>query len=83
MKNSESTADLYARLTDDEKANLSAEDRAKIHRLIDIEARTSRYIRNTMATVCFVFLAWLILYTGGGNGYGRYSADMHIMFEND
>jgi hypothetical protein len=79
--NSESTADLYARLTDEERAAFSDEERAKIHRLIDSEARTSRYIRNTMATVGIILLALFVLYTGGGNGYGRYTADAYDWME--
>ena len=77
----QSTADLYARLTDEERANLSAADQAKIDRLISIEARTSRYIRNGMTTIACILLALFVLYTGGGHGYGRYSADAYDWME--
>lgn len=81
MSEYQSTADLYARLTGEERAELSYEDRIKIEDRILEEARTARYIRNAMATACCILLALFVLYTGGGHGYGRYSADMYDVFE--
>lgn len=82
-KNSISTADLYARLTDEERADLSDEERAKVYRLIAIEERHGRYIHNTMTTVGIILLALLVLYTGGGGMHGRYAHDIYeFMYEN-
>jgi hypothetical protein len=77
----ESTADLYARLTDEERAELSYQDRIKIEDRIFEEVRTSRYIRNAMTTVACILLALFVLYTSGGNGYGRYTADAYDWME--
>lgn len=73
----ESLADLYAKLTEEQRAELSYEERMRVEDQIFDEAKSYRYVRNTMATVGFILLALFILYTGGGNGYGRYTADAY------
>lgn len=73
----ESLADLYAKLTEEQRAELSYEERMRVEDQIFEEAKSYRYMRNIVATVGVILLALFMLYTGGGHGYGRYTADAY------
>jgi hypothetical protein len=76
----ESTAELYARLSEEERAELSEEDRT-VHRHIAAEDRRIEFGAKVLSVVLFMLLALGQLYFGGGGGYGRYSADAYDWME--
>jgi hypothetical protein len=77
-----STAELYARLTDEERAAMPDEERAAVFRLIAAEERRQKIMKGIGIGLLLVLFI-LVQNFGGGGGWGRYNADLYELMEQD